>query len=90
MNALPADAEKSLGEYESKLGLVAKFQKSKDAVKEIDAIIDGVIDVIQKSGGDDEKKASDGIGAKPAEEADLREIISSLRKVKDIIDNLEE
>ena len=60
------NAEKSLNQYETKLGLVAKFQKSTDAVHEIDAIIDGVI------------------GRLPADEA------KELRKVKDIIDNLEE
>lgn len=34
------NAEKALNDYENKLGLVAKFQKSTDAVKEIDKIID--------------------------------------------------
>ena len=60
------NAEKSLNGYEEKLGLVAKFQKSTDAVQQIDKIIDTVINKLQ---GDEAKE---------------------LKKVKDIIDNLEE
>lgn len=60
------NAEKSLDQYEKKLGLVAKFQKSSEAVSKIDEIIDGVIEKLQ---------------GPEAEE---------LKKVKDIIDNLEE
>ena len=62
------NAEKSLNGYEEKLGLVAKFQKSSDAVKQIDTIIDKVIESMD---------ASD-------------DVIGNLKKVKDIIDNLEE
>ena len=42
------NAEKALKEYEKKLGLVEKFRKSRDAVKEIDSIMDSVIHVLQK------------------------------------------
>ena len=42
------NAEKSLKSYEEKLGLVAKFQKSSEAVKEIDGIIDNVIGRLQE------------------------------------------
>lgn len=38
------NAEKSLGEYEAKLGLVAKFQKSSDAIRKIDSIMDSIIE----------------------------------------------
>ena len=37
------NAERSLDEYESKLGLIAKFRQSREAVDEIDEIIDGII-----------------------------------------------
>lgn len=66
------NAEKSLDQYEKKLGLVAKFQKSNDAVHEIDTIIDGAIEALQSS------------------EPDTADVIEDLKKVKDIIDNLEE
>ncbi len=67
------NAEKALKEYEKKLGLVEKFRKSRDAVKEIDSIMDSVIHVLQK-----EKS-----------ETVLR-TVEDLKKVKSIIDNLEE
>lgn len=44
------NAEKALHEYESKLGLVAKFEKSRTAISEIDEIIDGVIAQLQRDG----------------------------------------
>ncbi len=66
------NAEKSLDQYEKKLGLVAKFQKSNDAVHEIDTIIDSAIEALQSS------------------EPDTADVIEDLKKVKDIIDNLEE
>ena len=41
------NAERSLNDYEEKLGLVAKFQKSSRAIKEIDDIIENVIGKLQ-------------------------------------------
>lgn len=70
------NAERALDEYEAKLGLVAKFQKSSEAVDEIDAIINGVIAQLQ---------GSEDTAAEPAKAA-----IRDLKKVKEIIDNLEE
>lgn len=67
------NAEKSLDEYESKLGLVAKFRKSGDAVREIDGIIDGVIGMLVREDTDTAAQA-----------------VNDLKKVKDIIDKLEE
>lgn len=64
------NAEKALSQYESKLGLVAKFTKSTDAVHEIDSIIDRVIDNLQQQG--------------------QAQAVEELKKVKLIIDNLEE
>ncbi len=67
------NAEKSLDEYESKLGLVAKFRRSGDAVREIDGIIDGVIGMLDREDTDTAVQA-----------------VNDLKKVKDIIDKLEE
>ena len=66
------NAEKSLNGYEEKLGLVAKFQKSTDAVQQIDIVIDDVIGALQDNSDVDQT------------------VIGNLKKVKDIIDNLEE
>lgn len=65
------NAEKALEEYESKLGLMEKFQRSRAAVVEIDFIIDDVIAQLQEGG--------------PVEK-----VAEELKKVKHIIDNLEE
>ena len=67
------NAEKSLKSYEEKLGLVAKFQKSSDAVKEIDGIIDNVIGRLQER-----------------HQAGAAEAVNELKKVKLIIDKLED
>lgn len=77
------NAEKSLNGYEEKLGLVAKFQKSTDAVQQIDVIIDGMIKSLQDN---ENKAAEDGAHI----ESDASNVIGNLKKVKDIIDNLEE
>ena len=66
-------AEKSLKSYEEKLGLVAKFQKSSEAVKEIDGIIDNVIGRLQER-----------------HQAGAAEAVNELKKVKLIIDKLED
>lgn len=67
------NAEKSLRGYEEKLGLVAKFQKSSEAIKEIDDIIDSVISKMQETA---DSGASD--------------IVKNLKKIKSIIDKLED
>ena len=67
------NAEKSLKSYEEKLGLVAKFQKSSEAVKEIDGIIDNVIGRLQER-----------------HQACAAEAVNELKKVKLIIDKLED
>ena len=67
------NAEKALVEYEAKLGLVEKFQKSGDAVRQIDGIIEHTIDVLLRENTDAAAQAVD-----------------DLRKVKTIIDRLEE
>lgn len=77
------NAEKSLNGYEEKLGLVAKFQKSTDAVQKIDKIIDGVIKSLQIEG-------DAAAGSDESVRNDTSNVIGNLKKVKDIIDNLEE
>lgn len=67
------NAEKSLKGYEEKLGLVAKFRRSSEAVNEIDGIIDDVIGRLQQ---------------RP--QADAAEAVNELKKVKLIIDKLED
>lgn len=67
------NAEKSLKGYEEKLGLVAKFRRSSEAVNEIDGIIDNVIGRLQQ---------------RP--QADAAEAVNELKKVKLIIDKLED
>ena len=67
------NAEKSLKSYEEKLGLVAKFRRSSEAVNEIDGIIDDVIGRLQQ---------------RP--QADAAEAVNELKKVKLIIDKLED
>ena len=67
------NSEKSLRGYEEKLGLVAKFQKSSEAIKEIDDIIDSVISKMQETA---DSGASD--------------IVKNLKKIKSIIDKLED
>lgn len=53
------NGEKALNEYEEKLGLVEKFQRSSDAVKRIDTIIDGVIRLLQSEDGGDRKRTAE-------------------------------
>ena len=53
------NGEKALNEYEEKLGLVEKYQRSSDAVKRIDTIIDGVIRSLQSEDGGDRKRTAE-------------------------------
>lgn len=53
------NAEKSLNGYEEKLGLVAKFQKTNEAVQQIDEIIDGVIEKLKGPEAEDLKQVKD-------------------------------
>ncbi|MDO4486548.1 MAG: YlxM family DNA-binding protein [Bacillota bacterium] len=67
------NAEKALKGYEEKLGLVKKFQKSSDAVRRIDEIIDALTNRLQSSS-----------------ELCQADVIDDLKKVKLIIDKLED
>ena len=53
------NGEKAPNEYEEKLGLVEKFQRSSDADKRIDTIIDGVIRSLQSEDGGDRKRTAE-------------------------------
>ncbi len=65
------NAEKALREYEEKLGLVEKFRRTGDAVREIDGIIDGIMDSLREESG---AKASEAV----AELEKVRDIIDKL------------
>lgn len=67
------NAERALDDYEKKLGLVAKFERSGYAVRQIDGIIDGIIR---------------GLAAEDS--APARQAVDDLKKVKAIIDKLED
>ncbi|MDD6190344.1 MAG: YlxM family DNA-binding protein [Firmicutes bacterium] len=62
------NAEKSLEDYESKLGLVEKFSRTTEAIEEIDKRIDSLILTLEE-------------GSNTREE---------LKKIRNVIDNLEE
>ncbi len=69
------NAERALHEYEQKLGLVEKFQQSREAIRAIDSMIEGLMNGMQK----------------PESEAlTASQITEKLQKIKDIIDKLEE
>lgn len=69
------NAERALHEYEQKLGLVAKFQQSREAIGAIDGMIEGLINGMQKP---------------EAEALTAGRVTAELQKIKDIIDKLEE
>lgn len=77
------NAEKALHEYEEKLKLVARFQRSSTAVEEIDAIIDSVMERLQ----DGTVRKQGGV---PEQDSAAEQLIRDLKRVKHIIDNLEE
>lgn len=75
-------AEKALSEYEEKLGLVARFVKTSEAIAEIDRIIDEVTSGAENGG--------ECRNANQRSEAGFDDDISkNLQKIKKIIDELE-
>ena len=95
-------AEQALNEYEAKLGLMARLMKSKDAVADIDARIDRLISELTRGreAQDAESSAQQGREAQGAESsvqqglksqgtADNAEIVSKLKEIKTIINELE-
>ena len=69
-------AEKSLANYEEKLGLVEKFMKSSEAIAKIDDMIDEITENLR----DEEKSSSEMIDV----------TVCKLEEIKAIIDKLEE
>ena len=55
------NAERALGEYEAKLGLVAKFRRSSDAVRQIDSMIDSTIELLERGGAGSAEKAAEDL-----------------------------
>jgi len=80
------NAEKALKEYEKKLGLVSKFQRTTDAVEQIDTIIDAMIVNLSKDAASADEQYRNAAG----QPHDTDSTIDNLKKVKTIIDNLEE
>ncbi len=66
--------EKALKEYEKKLGPLERFRKSREAVDRIDAGLDIIADKLERVD----------------EDGRLSEIAEDIRRVKDIIDKLED
>lgn len=69
------NAERALHEYEQKLGLVEKFQQSREAIGAIDGMIEELINGMRKP---------------EAEALTASQVTAELQKIKDIIDKLEE
>ena len=76
-------ARKALDGYEEKLGLVGRFLKTETAVQEIDGQILTMIEQLQAG-------APEQAGAPQSGGPDTEELIRRLKKVKSIIDRLEE
>ena len=55
------NAERALSEYEAKLGLVAKFRRSSDAVRQIDSMIDSTIELLERGGAGSAEKAAEDL-----------------------------
>ena len=69
------NAERALHEYEQKLGLVEKFQQSREAIGAIDGMIEELINGMRKP---------------EAEVLTASQVTAELQKINDIIDKLEE
>jgi len=82
-------ARKALDGYEEKLGLVGRFLKTETAVQEIDGQILTMIEQLQ-AGAADQAAEPGHAGATQTHRPDTEELIRRLKKVKSIIDRLEE
>ena len=69
------NAGRALHEYDQKLGLVDKFQQSREAIGAIDGMIEELINGMRKP---------------EAEVLTASQVTAELQKIKDIIDKLEE
>lgn len=82
-------AEQALNEYEAKLGLMARLMKSKDAVADIDARIDRLISELTRGREAQGAESSVQQGCEAQGAADNAEIVSKLKEIKTIINELE-
>ena len=93
-------AEQALNEYEAKLGLMARLMKSKEAVADIDARIDRLISELTRGReaqgaessvqqGREAQAAAARQKLKSQGAADNAEIVSKLKEIKTIINELE-
>lgn len=80
-------AEQALNEYEAKLGLMARLMKSKEAVADIDTRIDCMISELTQ--GHKSQGAAAQHSRKSQGTADTAEIVSKLKEIKKIINELE-
>ncbi|MDO4545128.1 MAG: YlxM family DNA-binding protein [Bacillota bacterium] len=65
------NAEKTLKGYEEKLGLVKKFQQSRDAISRIDRIMDGVLRDLDKENSSAARRTAEEL-------KEVKEIIDKL------------
>ena len=89
------NGQRALDGYEEKLGLVARFLKTETAVSEIDSEILAMTRMLEE--GEDETetehpaaRSSKGKTRAPGDNADPAERIARLRRIRSIIDRLEE
>ena len=82
-------ARKALDGYEEKLGLVGRFLKTETAVQEIDGQILTMIEQLQAA-APGQAAEPEQAGAPRTGGPDTEELIRRLKKVKSIIDRLEE
>lgn len=82
-------AEQALNEYEAKLGLMARLMKSKEAVADIDARIDRLISELTRGREAQGAESSVQQGRESQGTADNAEIVSKLKEIKTIINELE-
>ena len=90
-------AERALKEYEAKLGLVEKFQRTSSSINEIDARIEGLIASMQDGRGSaaaENSSAAAGNNAaakrQPATGKASSEVADELAQIKTIIDGIEQ
>ncbi len=80
-------AERALKEYEAKLGLVEKFQRTSSSINEIDARIEGLIASVQDGRSSAAAKRGPAAGnSRPASS----EVADELAQIKTIIDGIEQ
>ncbi len=80
-------AGRSLDGYEEKLGLVQRFLRTDAAIEQIDREILEILDTITQMRGAEARPKSD---AESRPTSDTEDLIRRLKKVKSIIDRLEE